>query len=59
MDRFQLASTYQPQGDQPNAIRELVQGLDMDANIRCCSGSLAQANLTMANMIARVNRPTW
>ena len=28
MDRFQLASSYQPQGDQPKAIRELVQGIE-------------------------------
>ncbi len=59
MDRFQLASTYQPQGDQPNAIRELVQGLEHGRKHQVLLGVTGSGKtFTMANMIARVNRPT-
>jgi excinuclease ABC subunit B len=59
MDRFQLASTYQPQGDQPNAIRKLVQGLEHGRKHQVLLGVTGSGKtFTMANMIARVNRPT-
>ena len=59
MDRFQLASTYQPQGDQPNAIRELVQGLEQERKHQVLLGVTGSGKtFTMANIIARVNRPT-
>src|SRR5919109_54694 len=58
MDRFQLASTYQPQGDQPNAIGELVQGLERGRKHQVLLGVTGSGKtFTMANMIARVNRP--
>ena len=59
MDRFQLASTYQPQGDQPNAIQELVQGLEQERKHQVLLGVTGSGKtFTMANIIARVNRPT-
>ena len=59
MDRFQLASTYLPQGDQPNAIRELVQGLEQERKHQVLLGVTGSGKtFTMANIIARVNRPT-
>jgi excinuclease ABC subunit B len=59
MDRFQLASTYQPQGDQPNAIRELVHGIEHGSTHQVLLGVTGSGKtFTMANMIARVNRPT-
>jgi excinuclease ABC subunit B len=59
MDRFQLASTYQPQGDQPHAIQELVQGLEQGRKHQVLLGVTGSGKtFTMANMIARVNRPT-
>ena len=59
MDRFQLASTYQPQGDQPAAIRALVQGLEQGRKHQVLLGVTGSGKtFTMANMIARVNRPT-
>lgn len=36
MDRFELVSDYQPQGDQPKAIKELVEGIRQGKNIRRC-----------------------
>jgi excinuclease ABC subunit B len=59
MDRFQLASTYQPQGDQPKAIQELVQGIEQGRKHQVLLGVTGSGKtFTMANMIARVNRPT-
>jgi excinuclease ABC subunit B len=59
MDRFQLASTYQPQGDQPKAIQELVRGLEHRRQHQVLLGVTGSGKtFTMANMIAQVNRPT-
>jgi excinuclease ABC subunit B len=59
MDRFQLASTYQPQGDQPQAIRELVHGIEYGRKHQVLLGVTGSGKtFTMANMIATVNRPT-
>ena len=58
MDRFSLKSEFTPKGDQPEAIRELVEGLDagvMDQVLLGVTGS--GKTFTMANVIARVNRP--
>jgi len=59
VDRFQLTSDYQPQGDQPEAIRQLTEGLlrgDRDQVLLGVTGS--GKTFTMANVIAQVNRPT-
>ena len=59
MDRFQLASTYQPQGDQPKAIEDLVQGIEHGRQHQVLLGVTGSGKtFTMANMIARLNRPT-
>jgi excinuclease ABC subunit B len=58
MDRFKLTSSYSPQGDQPRAITELVDGLlrgDRDQVLLGVTGS--GKTYTMANVIAAVNRP--
>ncbi len=58
MDRFVLTSAYTPQGDQPRAIEELVEGLnrgDRDQVLLGVTGS--GKTFTMANVIAAVNRP--
>jgi excinuclease ABC subunit B len=58
MDRFNLTSSYSPQGDQPRAITELVDGLlrgDRDQVLLGVTGS--GKTYTMANVIAAVNRP--
>ena len=59
MDKFKLVSSYSPTGDQPQAIERLVEGLnrgDMEQTLLGVTGS--GKTFTMANIIARVNRPT-
>jgi excinuclease ABC subunit B len=59
MDRFQLTSAYQPQGDQPQAIKQLVHGLKHGLQHQVLLGVTGSGKtFTMANVIARVNRPT-
>lgn len=56
---FKLTAPYQPTGDQPQAIEQLVQGLkagDKEQTLLGVTGS--GKTFTMANVIARVNRPT-
>ena len=56
--KFQLVSSYQPTGDQPKAIAELVAGLnrgDREQTLLGVTGS--GKTFTMANIIAQVNRP--
>ena len=58
-DRFQLVSPYKPTGDQPQAIAQLVEGLnrgDKEQTLLGVTGS--GKTFTMANIIAQVNRPT-
>ena len=58
MDRFALISAYSPQGDQPQAISELVEGLnrgDRDQVLLGVTGS--GKTFTVANVIAAANRP--
>lgn len=59
MDQFKLVSNYQPMGDQPEAIDSLVKGVqagDMEQTLMGVTGS--GKTFTMANVIARLNRPT-
>lgn len=59
MDKFNLVSSYSPTGDQPQAIDKLVEGLnrgDMEQTLLGVTGS--GKTFTMANIIAKVNRPT-
>ncbi len=59
MDKFVLHSKYQPTGDQPEAIEQLVAGInrgDREQTLLGVTGS--GKTFTMANIIANVNRPT-
>ena len=59
MDHFELVSKFQPTGDQPEAIDKLVQGLQDGAMEQTLLGVTGSGKtFTMANIIARVNRPT-
>lgn len=59
MDKFELVSDYKPTGDQPQAIEELVQGLNAGMSGQALLGVTGSGKtFTMANVIARVNRPT-
>ena len=56
---FKLHSPYQPTGDQPEAIRELVQGLRDGNQLQTLLGVTGSGKtFTMANVIAALNKPT-
>ncbi|MCH4207469.1 MAG: excinuclease ABC subunit UvrB [Solobacterium sp.] len=57
--RFDLTSPYKPTGDQPEAIRELVQGLKDGKKEQVLEGATGTGKtFTMANVIQAVQRPT-
>ena len=59
MDRFKLVSPYEPLGDQPQAIDELVGGIENGLEEQVLLGVTGSGKtFTMANVIARLNRPT-
>ena len=59
MDQFKLVSHYQPTGDQPEAIAELVDGLLRGDRCQALMGVTGSGKtFTMANVIAAMNRPT-
>ncbi|HHT48006.1 MAG TPA: excinuclease ABC subunit UvrB [Firmicutes bacterium] len=59
MSAFKLVSPYTPRGDQPEAINELVSGLLNGARSQVLLGVTGSGKtFTMANIVARVNRPT-
>ncbi|RKN78904.1 excinuclease ABC subunit UvrB [Paenibacillus ginsengarvi] len=56
---FQLVSEFQPQGDQPRAIEELVQGVQEGKRYQTLLGATGTGKtFTAAQLIARLNRPT-
>ncbi len=59
MDHFELVSPYKPMGDQPEAIKELVDGVNKGFKEQTLLGVTGSGKtFTMANIIAEVNRPT-
>ena len=58
-DRFELVSPFKPTGDQPQAIDELVRGLQEGKKEQVLEGATGTGKtFTMANVIERINRPT-
>jgi len=58
-ERFQLVSDHSPTGDQPQAIEALMEGLEDGARAQVLLGITGSGKtFTMANVIARANRPT-
>ncbi len=56
---FHLISPYQPTGDQPEAIRQLVDGIRTGAEAQTLLGVTGSGKtFTVANVIAQINRPT-
>ena len=56
---FQLVSNYKPSGDQPQAIEKLVQGINNGDKHQVLLGATGTGKtFTMANVIAKVNKPT-
>lgn len=59
MDRFELAAPYEATGDQPKAIKELVEGFRDGLKAQTLLGVTGSGKtFTMANIIAQLNRPT-
>ena len=57
--KFQLTSKYQPTGDQPEAIRQLTDGLEHGDKAQVLLGVTGSGKtFTVANVIANVNKPT-
>ena len=58
-EKFELVSSYQPTGDQPQAIETLVEGVQRGDRCQTLLGVTGSGKtFTMANVIARCNRPT-
>ena len=59
MDHFVLHSEYQPPGDQPQAIADLVEGFQQGNQFQTLLGVTGSGKtFTMANVIAALNKPT-
>ena len=59
MEHFKLYSQYPPAGDQPQAIEKLVDGIQSGKKEQILLGVTGSGKtFTMANVIARVNKPT-
>ena len=59
MDKFELVSPYKPSGDQPQAIDKLGEGIKKGYRDQTLLGVTGSGKtFTMANIIARMNRPT-
>ncbi len=59
MDHFELISSYQPTGDQPEAIQKLVEGFRAGNQFETLLGVTGSGKtFTMANVIAAMNKPT-
>ncbi|KOP72050.1 excinuclease ABC subunit UvrB [Cytobacillus solani] len=58
-DQFKLVSKYSPQGDQPEAIRKIVEGIQAGKRHQTLLGATGTGKtFTISNVIKEVNRPT-
>ncbi len=59
MNEFKLVAPYQPSGDQPQAINQLVAGIEAGEKGQVLLGVTGSGKtFTMANLIAKTNKPT-
>lgn len=59
MDKFQLVSSYKPTGDQPQAIKQLVEGLRRGDKYQTLLGVTGSGKtFTISNVIEQINKPT-
>ena len=59
MPNFELISDYEPMGDQPNAIENLVEGFNNGKNFQTLLGVTGSGKtFTMANIIEKLQKPT-
>lgn len=58
-EKFELVSSYEPRGDQPKAIKELVEQINQGNNHLTLLGATGTGKtFTISNVIERINRPT-
>ncbi len=58
MSKFELVSEYEPKGDQPRAIEELVDGIRQNQRFQTLLGVTGSGKtFTMANVIQELQRP--
>ncbi|MCM3598537.1 excinuclease ABC subunit UvrB [Metabacillus idriensis] len=58
-DRFDLVSNYKPEGDQPQAIKQLVQGIKEGKKHQTLLGATGTGKtFTVSNVIQEINKPT-
>ncbi|MDH3520166.1 MAG: hypothetical protein OEM49_06865, partial [Myxococcales bacterium] len=58
-ERFRLVSEYEPTGDQPRAIAQLVEGIGADAAHQTLLGVTGSGkSFTVACVVEQINRPT-
>ena len=56
---FELKSDYEPTGDQPEAVKQLVDGINDNDKFQILKGVTGSGKtFTIANVIQNVNRPT-
>ena len=59
MNKFKIVSSYKPKGDQPQAIAELIDGLQSGDKYQTLLGVTGSGKtFTIANVIAKLNKPT-
>lgn len=59
MKNFELVSSYQPSGDQPEAIKQLVEGINRGDKFQTLLGVTGSGKtFTISNVIAQTNKPT-
>ncbi|WML30080.1 excinuclease ABC subunit UvrB [Neobacillus sp. OS1-32] len=58
-NQFELVSKYSPQGDQPEAIKQLVEGIKQNKRYQTLLGATGTGKtFTISNVIKEVNKPT-
>ncbi|MFL6557354.1 MAG: DEAD/DEAH box helicase family protein, partial [Bacillus sp. (in: firmicutes)] len=58
-DQFELVSKYSPQGDQPEAIKQLVEGIRNNKREQTLLGATGTGKtFTISNVIKEINKPT-
>ncbi len=58
-DQFELVSKYSPQGDQPRAIKQIIEGINAGKKHQTLLGATGTGKtFTISNVIKELNRPT-
>jgi excinuclease ABC subunit B len=59
LDQFKLVSNYKPSGDQPEAIKQLLEGLERGDKFQTLLGVTGSGKtFTISNVIEKINKPT-